>query len=270
MPPYLLATPLGVCVGVVLGLTGAGGAVLSVPLLTLVIGLPLVQAAPIGLLAVTVSAGLGAAIALRKGILRYKAAMLMAAAGALLSPAGIALAHFVPEPLLTAIFSLLLFWIGTNTWLRAHAPDGARHSTREPPCRLNPTTGRFRWTPPCARALAGSGLAAGFLSGLLGVGGGFIIIPALHRNTDLPMNACVATSMGVLTLVSAAGVAASVSHAPINFVVGAPFIGGAVMGMLLGHHWSARLSGVRLQQSFSLLCLCIAAAMAISLARAVL
>jgi uncharacterized membrane protein YfcA len=268
MSSYLIATPLGVCVGVVLGLTGAGGAVLSVPLLTLVIGLPMVEAAPIGLLAVTVSAGLGAAIALRHRILRYKAAMLMATAGFLASPVGVWLAHLLPERLLVALFSLLLFWIGSNTLWQARLPDGTQSAGRKPPCRLNPKTGRFTWTLPCARAMAGSGLIAGFFSGLLGVGGGFIIIPALRRHTDLTMNACVATSMGVLTLISAVGVAASVSHAPLNLVVGAPFIGGAVAGMLLGRHWSARLSGARLQQSFALLCLCVATAMALSLARA--
>jgi uncharacterized membrane protein YfcA len=267
MSSYLIAAPLGACVGVVLGLTGAGGAVLSVPLLTLVIGLPLVEAAPIGLLAVTLSAGLGAAIALHQGMLRYRAAMLMATAGALASPFGITLAYRVPERLLTALFSLLLLWIGVNTWRQARMPAEARNAAREPPCRINPNTGRFLWTLPCARVMAGSGLAAGFLSGLLGVGGGFIIIPALRRYTDLPMNASVATSMGVLTLVSAMGVAVSIAHAPLNLVVGTPFIGGAVAGMLLGRHWSARLSGANLQKSFALLCLGVAAAMAWSLAR---
>lgn len=268
MSSYLIAAPLGVCVGVVLGLTGAGGAVLSVPLLTLIIGLPLVEAAPIGLLAVTLSAGLGAAIALRQGILRYRAAMLIAAAGFLTAPVGVALAYVLPERLLSALFSLLLFWIGSNTWWKTRAPVDPLVAAREPPCRLNPKTGKFLWTLPCARVMAGTGLTTGFLSGLLGVGGGFIIIPALRRFTDLPMNACVATSMGVLTLVSALGVAVSVSHAPLNLDVGTPFIAGAVAGMLLGRHWSARLSGARLQQSFALLCLCVAAAMAFSLARA--
>lgn len=268
MSSYLIATPLGACVGVVLGLTGAGGAVLSVPLLTLVLGLSLVEASPIGLLAVTVSAGLGAAMALRHGILRYRAAVLMAAVGSIASPAGIALAYRLPERFLTSLFAMLLFWIGANTWRLAGMPPQAQGATPPPPCRVDPKTGRFRWTLRCARVMAGSGLAAGFLSGLLGVGGGFIIIPALRRYTDLPMNACIATSMGVLTLVSAMGVAVSALHAPLNLVVGMPFIAGAVIGMLLGRHWSARLSGARLQQSFALLCLCVAAAMLVSLAGA--
>ena len=63
-----VAALLGVAVGIVLGLTGAGGAVLSVPLLTLLLGLPMVEAAPIALLAVTVSAGLGALLAALGGV----------------------------------------------------------------------------------------------------------------------------------------------------------------------------------------------------------
>jgi uncharacterized membrane protein YfcA len=253
----------------VLGITGAGGAVLSVPLLTLVIGLPLVEAAPIGLLAVTMSAGLGAAIALRQRMLRYKAAILMATSGSLTSPVGVSLAYVLPEWLLTAVFSLLMFWIGSNTWRQARVQNEAQRAAREPPCRINPKTGGFLWTLPCARAIAGSGLTAGFLSGLLGVGGGFIIIPALRRHTDLRMNACVATSIGVVTLISAMGVAVSMSHAPLNLVVGMPFIGGAVVGMVFGRRWSDRLSGAKLQQSFALLCLCVATAMAWSLVRSV-
>lgn len=270
MPFSTIAIPLGLCVGVVLGLTGAGGAVLSVPLLTLVIGLPLVEAAPIGLLAVTLSAGLGAVIALRQGMLRYRAAMLMAAAGSVASPLGIWLARLLPEQMLAGMFSLLLLWIGSRTWLQARGRAQVQQAAREPPCRVNPETGRFLWTLPCARAMTGSGLVAGFLSGLLGVGGGFIIIPALRRNTDLLMNACVATSMGVLTLVSAVGVASSLSHAPLNLAVGAPFIGGAVAGMMLGRRWSAALSGANLQRAFALLCLCVALAMGWSLLRAAL
>lgn len=264
---YLIATPLGVFVGVVLGLTGAGGAVLSVPLLTLVIGLPLLEAAPIGLLAVFVSAGLGAALALRQKILRYKAAMLIAGAGVLASPLGIALAYRVSERLLTALFSGLLIWVGWSAWRRTIPANEAEPVMHKAPCRLNPATGKFRWTLPCARALAGTGLTAGFLSGLLGVGGGFIIVPALRRHTDLPMNACVATSMGVLMLVSAMGVAVSLSHAPLNLVVGTPFIAGAVAGMLTGRYWSERLSGATLQRSFALLCMGVALAMVWSLAR---
>jgi uncharacterized protein len=265
----LIAAPLGVAVGVVLGLTGAGGAILSVPLLTLVLHMSIVEAAPIGLLAVAASAGLGAALALRRRILRYKAASLMALAGAIASPLGIALAYRLPNRPLTAVFSLLLLWIGVNTWRQARRSAESLAAERErhpPPCRLNPATGKLHWTMPCARALAGSGLTAGFLSGLLGVGGGFIVIPALRKYTDLEMSWVVATSMGVLTIISALGVGVAALHAPINFDAGLPFIIGAVFGMLAGRHWSERLAGRALQIAFATLALGVGVAMGLKAA----
>jgi uncharacterized membrane protein YfcA len=266
---YVIAAPLGVAVGIVLGLTGAGGAILSVPLLTLVLHMSIVEAAPIGLFAVAVSAGVGAALSLRRRILRYKAASLMAAAGAIASPLGIWAAYQIPNRPLAAAFSLLLVWIGVNTWRQSRkspAELAAERAQNPPPCRLNPATGKLRWTMPCARALAGSGLMAGFLSGLLGVGGGFIIIPSLRKYTDLEMSWVVATSMGVLTLISALGVVVAAMHAPINLHTGLPFIGGAVVGMLGGRYYSERLAGPSLQKAFAVLALGVAIAMGVKAA----
>jgi uncharacterized protein len=262
----LIAALLGVVVGMVLGLTGAGGAVMSVPLLTLVLQMPIVDAAPIGLLAVTLSAGVGAAIALRRGLLRYRAASLMALAGALASPFGIACAHWLPNRPLSAIFSLVLFWISMRTWLRARQSQASLAAERErqpPPCRLDKSAGRLIWTLACARVLAGYGLLAGFLSGLLGVGGGFILVPALRRHTDLEMNAVIATSMGVLALISGLGAAVYALHAPLNLDTGLPFIGGAVAGVMAGRHCSTWLSGRSLQTGFAVMTLAAALSMAV-------
>jgi uncharacterized membrane protein YfcA len=260
----LLVACLGIAVGIVLGLTGAGGAVLSVPLLTLVLHLPMVEAAPIALLAVAVSAGLGALAALRIGILRYKAASLMATAGAIASPIGITVAHHVPNRPLTAMFAVVLVWIGIRSWIDARrSPESiaAERLANPPPCVLNRKIGRLHWTWPCAKVLAGSGLVAGFLSGLLGVGGGFILNPALRKYTDLEIGAIVATSMGVLTLISGLGAAVSALHDPINLAVGVPFIAGAIAGMFGGRYLSAWLTGPGLQKAFGTLALVVAGLM---------
>jgi uncharacterized membrane protein YfcA len=260
----LLSGVLGIAVGIVLGLTGAGGAVMSVPLLTLVLHLPMVEAAPIGLLAVALSSGLGAALALRRKILRYKAASLMALAGTVASPLGIELAHRIPNRPLSALFALVLLYVGTRSWLDSRqTPEqmAAARKQNPPPCLLNPAIGKLTWTLPCARAIAGSGVVAGFLSGLLGVGGGFIVIPALRRYTDLDMKAIVATSMGVLTLIAGLGAAVSAAHSPINFVVGLPFIAGTAAGMFAGRWFGNWLSGPSLQRAFGTLAICVAAAM---------
>ena len=89
----LTSAGLGVIVGIILALTGAGGGILAVPLLLFGVGLSVAEAGPIGLLAVGTAAALGAAFGLQARIVRYRAAVFMAGAGALVSPIGVWLAH---------------------------------------------------------------------------------------------------------------------------------------------------------------------------------
>jgi len=189
---------LGLLVGLVLALTGAGGGILTVPLLIFVVGLELHQAAPIGLMAVGLAAWVGAVIGLRDGIVRYKAAALMACCGVLLAPVGVWLAARVEHDVLAVVFALVMFWVAFRAFRRPPSDDT---TPRAVPCRLNPQTGRFHWTSRCAATVAASGTLAGFLSGLLGVGGGFVLVPALSRFSDLPMRSIAATSLAVIGLV---------------------------------------------------------------------
>ena len=256
----LAAPALGALVGLVLALTGAGGAILAVPLLVFGLHLSMAQAAPVGLLAVAVAAGLGAFLGWRERTLRYKAAGLMAATGLLASPAGLWLAQRLPNTPLMVVFAMTLGVVAWRTLRKAQRelrgePDARPHA---PPCRLDLATGRLHWTMPCARALAAAGAGAGFLSGLLGVGGGFVIVPTLLAVTDLPMKAVVATSMGVLALVSLGGVAGASVLGVVPWAVALPFAAGAVAGLLAGRLFVARLAGPRLQQGFASLCAAVA------------
>lgn len=222
-----VALALGVAVGIIMALTGAGGGVLAVPMLVFGIGLGLgiSQAVPVGLLAVGMAAALGAGIGLKAGIVRYKAALLMAGAGVLLAPLGVWLANSVDNRWLTVLFAFILLIVAYRTY-RQSAIDqpGARPAdAREPPCVVGGDTGKFIWTTRCARALAVSGSVAGLLSGLLGVGGGFVIVPALKRYTDLAMQSIIATSLAVIALVSVSGVASSALAGKLNWTIALPF-----------------------------------------------
>ena len=134
-----------------------------------------------------------------------------------------------------------------------------------PPCLLDQTIGKLTWTLPCARALAMSGALAGFFSGLLGVGGGFIIVPALRKFTDLPMKSIVATSLGVLTIVSFGGVLFSNLYGSMNWSLAVPFACGSVVGLLIGRQAVKSISGPRVQQAFAIFALLIAVVMMLKL-----
>jgi len=261
----LLTSGLGLFIGMVLALTGAGGAIIAVPLLVFGLHLGLAQAGPVGLLAVALAATLGAVLGWREGLLRYKAAALMAGAGLLTSPSGLWLAQRIPNAPLTALFALVLGVVAWRMFAQASRELRGAVSKRAsaPPCQLNPALGKLHWNWSCARSLLLAGGAAGFLSGLLGVGGGFVLVPTLLVMSNLPMKAVVATSMGVLALISAGGVLNASLTGQMAWAVALPFAAGALIGLLGGRLFAHRLAGPRLQQGFALLSGAVAAGLLI-------
>lgn len=258
----LIALGLGLVVGVILALTGAGGGILAVPLLVFGLHMGLAQAGPIGLLAVGMAATLGAILGLRDGIVRYRAALLIAGSGMLLSPLGLWIAHRIDNRWLSVLFALTLLFVAAKTVRQARGGAAPSQPGKENyPCMRDADSGRFVWNSACARALALSGSVAGLLSGLLGVGGGFVMVPALQRYTNLEMRAVVATSLAVIALVSLAGVAASAMSGGMAWDVALPFSGGALAGMLGGQVVATRLAGKHLQWGFA----AVAAAVAVGM-----
>ncbi|MEH6435986.1 sulfite exporter TauE/SafE family protein [Massilia sp. DD77] len=256
----LIPILLGLLVGLILALTGAGGGILAVPLLVFGTGIGVAQAGPIGLLAVGMAATLGALLGLRAGQVRYRAALLIAASGMLLAPAGLWAARLADARWLGLLFGLTLLVVAYRTWRQAALPASSQ-STDAPVCLRGERSGRFVWTRPCARALGLSGALAGFLSGLLGVGGGFVMVPALRRHTDLPMTSAVATSLAVIAIISAAGVATSAAQGGVAWSMALPFAGGALAGMLGGRSLAARVAGPALQKAFAVVSALVAAGM---------
>ncbi|WP_353428378.1 sulfite exporter TauE/SafE family protein [Polynucleobacter sp. MWH-UH19D] len=253
MDHIVLAPALGMFIGILMGLTGAGGGILSVPLLVFAFHMPISQAGPIALTAVALSAGLGAAIGLSSKVLRYKAAVFMAIFGLILSPLGLWVAQRAPNTPMLLIFSGVLIYVSSKMFIQATQTIAGKPPvlTSPPPCQLDLSIGKLIWTVPCARSLMFAGACAGFLSGLLGVGGGFIIVPSLKKFTDLPMKAIVATSLGVLAIVSTGGAMISLASGILDLSIAAPFSGGSLIGLLIGKLLEKKISGSRIQQIFS-------------------
>lgn len=255
---------LGSLVGLVMGLTGAGGGILAVPLLVFSLGLPIVEAAPVAMLAVGISAAVGALLGLKANIVRYRATLLIAFCGILMVPFGVWIANRLDTKLMSLIFAGVLVWVAYKTFHEIY-----RQNTTElesaPPCIRNDYSGRFIWTSSCALALSVSGAIAGTLSGLLGVGGGFVIVPALQRYTDLDMQSVVATSLAVIFIVSLISVAANFSAGHLDFRIALPFAAGSVVGIGAASFLKTRMPQIYLKIAFGIMCFIIAVAMIINL-----
>lgn len=248
-----VSVALGAIVGLILALTGAGGGILAVPLLVFGQHLPIMQAAPIALIAVGAASALGAALGLRDGLVRYRAAALIGITGMLLAPVGVWLARWIPNSPLTIAFSFVLAWVAWRMFNQARRTSKAALTGEAPkPCVLSPDDGRLIWTLPCARALAGTGAFSGVLSGLLGVGGGFVIVPALNRYTHLEMRSIVATSLAVIALISVGAVGGAALQGAVTWSIALPFTAGAVVAHFAGRLIAARIASTRLQKAFAI------------------
>ncbi|MDM7457195.1 MAG: sulfite exporter TauE/SafE family protein [Tepidimonas sp.] len=256
-PQLGLTLAVGAAVGVILGLTGAGGGILAVPLLVFGLHLPLQQAAPTGLIAVGTAAALAAVLGLREGIVRYRAAGLMSAFGMVTAPAGVWLAARLPTTPLLLGFAFLLLLVAWRS-LRASAANGDAAPPEHPPCQLDPEQGRLRWTGRCACALGATGLTSGLLSGLFGVGGGFVIVPALQQVSNIDLRSIQATSLAVIALVSVSGVAAASASGALPWAVALPFGTGVVAALLAARALARRLHPGHLRRAFGLLTLAVA------------
>lgn len=259
----LIHAGFGLVIGIILALTGAGGGILAVPLLIFGAHQSVAQAGPISLLAVGMAAALGAVLGLRTEVVRYRATLLISAVGMLLSPVGLWLAHRIDNLWLSVLFALVLLFVAYRTFQQVgkHADDRPHARATKPPCIRDADSGRFNWTARCARALALSGAVMGLLPGLLGIGGGFVMVPALRRYTDLAMQPVIATSLAVIALVSITGVISSAFAGNLNWTVAMPFAAGALAGMVGGRTLAARLAGPHLQRVFAIVSALVAVGM---------
>ncbi len=248
----LISTLLGVVVGCLFALTGAGGAIIGVPLLIFSLPLSVAQAAPVALVAVSLSAWVGAIAGLKAGTVRYKAAALIAAVGSPMTLLGLQAAYRAADEFLILIFAGTLVYIAFIMWRGRNASDPLTPDHRAP-CLTQAETGRLVWNWPCARILALSGAGAGFLSGLLGIGGGFLVVPALTRATELSMQSIVATCLAVVALISTTTLFFAVMDGRVNWAIALPFAAGSTIGMLAGRRLAPRIPERILQKTFALI-----------------
>lgn len=241
----MLSLTAGGVIGLLLGALGGGGGILAVPALIYLLGLTPVAATTAGLVVVAVSSVTGLAAHARRGEVDWRTGSLFALAGTVPAMLAGILAADVPAPVLTGAFAVV-------------AAVAAARMLR-PPATTTPAPAPVR----PARA-ATTGAALGGLTGFLGVGGGFLAVPALTGVLGLRMRTAVGTGLLVVGVNSlAALVGRSGAADGLDWAVVAPFAGAAVLGAWDGRRLSARVPAALLRRLFGALLLAVAAFMLI-------
>ncbi len=235
MSGALLALPFGLAIGLSLGLVGGGGSILAVPVLVYVLGEEVRQATTESLLIVGTTALLGGLDQARLGRVRWRVAAGFGAGGIAGSVAGTALNRIVsPEAILFA-FALVML-AAAYAMLRRRGDNGDELAA----------SGRGFWL-----RVVPAGIGVGLLTGFFGVGGGFVIVPALVLLLGLPLPVAVGTSLLVIALTSASALAAHLATGGIDWSLALPFTAAAVAGALAGTRLGGRISNARLTQLFA-------------------
>ncbi|WP_420750651.1 sulfite exporter TauE/SafE family protein [Rhodococcus sp. O3] len=245
---WVLALGFGTAIGVLLGLLGGGGSILAVPALVFGLGMGIEQAIPISLIVVGSASAMGALPKMRARQVQWRLAAIFAATGIPATFAGSAVGRLLPEPALLIGFALVMVVAGA----RMLADNGNTGTA----CSIQGSGINWR---RCASRSIPAGIAVGFLTGLFGVGGGFLIIPALVLMLGVEMPVAVGTSLVIIVANSAAGLVSHLSGTSIDWAITAAFAGTAIAGSLIAGRAGTRLDTDRLRHWFAYLIFAVAA-----------
>lgn len=255
---WLLSTIFGVLVGISLGLTGGGGAIFAVPLLVYGLGIQPREAVVISLVAVGMTSMVGFLSRWKAGEVETRTGGMFAIAGMLGAPLGTWIAGRLPEMLLLLAFAGLMVVVAIRLWLKASRSIVKAESciddleTRDGPACRRDAVGVLILNSRCAILLVIVGVFSGALAGLFGVGGGFIIVPALVLFSGMAIHRAVGTSLMVIALVSISGVVSQAwAGRVIPLFVTFFFVFGGIVGLLLGQRAGRRMTGPTLQRVFA-------------------
>ncbi|MCQ8279696.1 sulfite exporter TauE/SafE family protein [Acetobacteraceae bacterium KSS8] len=227
----LLDVGSGSLVGFVLGLAGGGGSILAVPLMIYAVGVPSPHVAVgTSAVAVAVNAAAGLFGQARRGLVDWRSGGLFAAGGVLGALIGAQTGKLIGGKRLMILFAVLMLVVAASMLLRRRGETGEPGS---PPSR-----------GPASRLL-GVGAGTGLLSGIFGIGGGFLIVPGLMSTAHLPAQRACATS---LVAVAAFGLTTASSYAwsgMVSWWLAVLFVGGGTVGMMLGTRAAGRLASGR-------------------------
>ena len=237
MHDALLALPFGLAIGLLLGLLGGGGAILTVPVLVYLLGQDVKEATTASLLIVGATALVGALDHAGHGRVRFRLGIVLAAGATVGAVAGTALNRLADPDAILFLFAFVLLGAAYAMVRRREIPPSA-HPAGVSGSRL--------------RALAAGG-AVGVLTGFFGVGGGFLIVPLLVLLFGLPIRSAVGTSLLVIAVGCAAGLAAHLATGGLDWPVAGAFTCAGIVGAFAGSRLSPYVPARRLSEGFALL-----------------
>lgn len=233
-----LGYALGVLIGMTLGLLGGGGAILSVPILVYVLGVPVKSAVPTSLVVVGLTSLVGVVQHYREGNVNARAAVVFGPAAALGSLVGSRLALHIDSRLQLAIFGVVLLSAAIRMFQAVEVERGAGPAPAKPLPLL---------------MMIGAGV--GLLTGLVGVGGGFLYVPALTLLAGLDMKHAVGTSLALITVSCAAGLVGYLGQVHLDWVLIAVFTALAFVGVVIGSRIALKVDATKLRKAFAVLML---------------
>ncbi|MBO2457530.1 sulfite exporter TauE/SafE family protein [Actinomadura violacea] len=233
----VLTLAAALVVGVLLGLLGGGGSILTVPILVYLAGVAPEPAIAMSLFVVGATSAISVLPHARAGRVRWRTGSLFGAAGMGGAYLGGRLASFVPDGILLAAFGVMMAVTASTMLCRRprpqdDAPAGAAARPR-----------------PIPRTLL-NGAAVGLVTGLIGAGGGFLIVPALALLGGLPLPAAIGTSLMVVSANSFAGLAGHLQSVQLDWGLTLALTGVAIAGSLAGSRLIGRVAPDRLRQVF--------------------
>ncbi len=243
-----LALGFGAVIGVLLGLLGGGGSIMAVPVLVYALGLDIEQAILIALIVISVASVFGALPKARARQVQWRLAGVFAAVGIPATFAGSAVGDHLPQALIMVGFAAVMVVAGLRM-----LTDTSHTGTA---CEIGDSGINWR---RCAPRSIPVGLVVGLLTGLFGVGGGFLIIPALVMMLGVEMSIAVGTSLLIIAANSAAGVLSHLHDASVDWALTAAFVGTALIGSLVAGQLGTKLDNTRLQRWFAYLVFFVAA-----------
>ncbi|MHA6794058.1 sulfite exporter TauE/SafE family protein [Pseudonocardia bannensis] len=254
---------LGALIGVVIGALGGGGGVLTVPLLVFVLGLSAQDATTSSVLIVGVTSLVGVLLRMRGGLVRWRTGLAFGLAGVPAAFLGTLLNGRVEQPVLLLSFAGLTVLAGTAMLIRPHEPDvpvdvdeGSGPGSSDAlgaATRVRPVTRRA--AVPAKIVVYGA--LVGFLTGFLGVGGGFLVVPALVVALRIPMTQAIGTSLLIISINAVASLASRAGVAEFDWGMVLPFSAAAIAGVFAGKLVSDRVAGATLARAFGVLLLAV-------------